>query len=155
MTLKQTLGLRAFGLAKIPLLFLVGPSVIRLSKKACEIKIPLNYLTKNHLGSMYFGVLAVGADCAGGMIAMEAIKASKKKVSLIFKDFKAEFFKRAESTVHFTCSDGDAIQKQVQATVRSKKRVNSTVEVIATTPKVSGDEPVAKFWLTLSLKCRD
>ncbi len=155
MGLKETLGLRAFGLAKIPLLFLVGPSVIRISKKVCEIKIPLNYLTKNHLGSMYFGVLAVGADCAGGMIAMEAIKASKKKVSLIFKDFKAEFFKRAESAVHFTCSDGDAIQKQVQETVRSKKRVNATVVVIATTPKVSGDEPVAKFWLTLSLKCRD
>jgi len=155
MSLKQTLGLRAFGLAKIPLLFLVGPSVIRLSKKDCEIKIPLNYLTKNHLGSMYFGVLSVGADCAGGMMAMEAIKASKKKVSLLFKDFKAEFLKRAESAVHFTCSDGDAIQKQVRETVRTKKRVNSTVEVTATTPKISGDEPVAKFWLTLSLKCRD
>lgn len=152
MSWRQTLGLRSFSFFKIPLIFLVSPSVVKLTSKVCEIKIPLNWVTKNHLGSMYFGVLAVGADCAGGLIAMETIRTSKKEVSLVFKDFKAEFLKRPEADVHFKCSDGEDIRHMVQQTLKSKQRVNRTVHVIATTPKISGDEPVAKFELTLSLK---
>lgn len=152
---KQTLSLRAFGLLNIPSLFMVSPSVVRLSDKECEVKIPLNWITRNHLGTMYFGVLAMGADCAGGLIAMEAIRKSKKKVALLFKDFKADFLKRAEGDVHFICKEGKKIREQVEETIKSGKRTNRTVHILAITPKVSGDEPVAKFELTLSLKAKD
>lgn len=152
---KETLNLRLFGLAKIPLLFLASPSVVRLTAKECEVRIPLNWLTRNHLKSMYFGTLAMGADCAGGLMAMDAIRKSGKKVSLIFKDFQAQFLKRAEGDVHFICKDGEEIRKQVAETIRTKKRVNRTLNVVATTPKVSGKEAVAKFQLTLSLKYRE
>ena len=152
---KETLSLRLFGLAKIPLLFLASPSVVGLTKKDCEIKIPLNWLTRNHLKSMYFGALAMGADCAGGLIAMDAIRKSGKKVSLIFKDFQAQFLKRAEGDVHFLCHDGEAIRKQVQETILTKKRTNRSITITAITPKDSGAEPVAKFVLTLSLKCHE
>lgn len=155
MKLKETLALRTFGLFKIPLLFYVGPSILKLSDKACEVKIPLSYRTKNHLGCMYFGVLAAGADCAGGLMGMQAIKKSGKKVDLLFKDFKAEFLRRAEGDVHFKCLDGALIKKQVADTIRSGKRVNRTMKIVATTPKVSGNEPVALFELTLSVKSRE
>ncbi len=152
--LKETLALRAFGLFKIPLLFSARPTIIEINKKRCEVKIPLNYWTRNHLKSMYFGTLAMGADCAGGLLAMQAIRASKKNVVLIFKDFHADFLKRAEGDVHFICEDGTKIEKQVKETIASGERTNQTLKIIATTPKVSGDEPVAKFLLTLSLKLK-
>ncbi len=150
--LKETLALRAFGLFKIPLLFSVRPTIVEVNKKRCEVKIPLNFWTRNHLKSMYFGTLAMGADCAGGLLAMQSIKASKKNVVLIFKDFHADFLKRAESDVHFICEDGAKIEKQVKETIDSGERTNQTLKIVATTPKISGDEPVAKFLLTLSLK---
>jgi len=150
--LKNTLGVRAFGLMNIPLLFIVSPSVLKLNERECEVKIPLNRLTRNHLKSMYFGTLAMGADLAGGLMAMNAIRRSKKKINLIFKDFKADFLMRAEGDVHFICKQGKQIQDQVQETIRSKKRTNQILTILATTPKKSGDEPVAKFLLTLSLK---
>jgi len=150
--LKNTIGIRAFGLLNIPLLFIVSPSVMKLSAKECEVKIPLNRLTRNHLKSMYFGTLAMGADLAGGLLAMQAIRRSKKKINLIFKDFKADFLMRPESDVHFICKEGDKIREQVEETVRSKKRTNQSLKIYAITPKKSGDEPVAKFVVTLSLK---
>src|SRR4051812_37497364 len=104
-TLRETLVLRSFGFFKIPLLFFVSPSVVELTDEKCVVKIPLNRRTRNHLGSMYFGTLAIGADCAGGLIAMRLIQAEKAKVSLVFKDFKAEFLKRPEGDVHFTSED--------------------------------------------------
>ncbi len=150
--LKETLLLRAFGLFKIPLIFFVGPSVVNLNDKECEVVIPLNRRTRNHLNSMYFGTLAIGADCAGGLMAMQAIKKSGKKISMVFKDFKADFLKRPEADVHFICKDGAKTQKQVKQVIQSGERVSQIVHIIATTPKISGDEPVAKFELNLSLK---
>ncbi len=154
LTMKQTVFLRAFGFFKIPLLFYVSPTVVHLSEKACAVKIPLNWRTKNHLGSMYFGTLAVGADCAGGLMAVEAIRKSGQKVSLIFKDFKAEFLKRPEADVVFSCQDGPMILEQVKETIRTGERVNRTLKIKATCPSKLGDEPVALFDLTLSLKAQ-
>lgn len=126
--------------------------MIRLDEEASEVKIPLNFWTRNHLKSMYFGALAIGADCAGGILAMQAIRRSGKKISLVFKDFHAEFLKRPESDVHFLCKDGKKIEKQVKQSIQSGERTEQTLTILATTPKISGEEPVAKFLLTLSLK---
>lgn len=152
MDIKNTIFLRLFGLAKIPMLFACSPEVVKMSPEETIVKIPLNFMTRNHLGCMYFGVLAMGADCAGGLMAMSLIRQSKNKASLLFKDFKADFLRRTEGDVHFTCKDGKKIAAQVKEAIRKKTRVNRTLKIIATTPSVSGDEPVAKFDLTLSLK---
>jgi len=149
---KKTLRVRAWTLAKIPLVFLVRPKVLELTKNRCEVMIPLNYVTRNHFKSMYFGALCMGADLAGGIFAIEVIESSGKKVSFIFKDFKAEFLKRPEKDVHFICEEGEKIKKAIQETIQTKKRVNSTIAIWATTPKITGDEPVAKFLLTISVK---
>ena len=147
-----TLGVRFFGLIKIPLLLFVRPSVIELSRERVVVKIPLRRRTQNHLRSMYFGALAIGADCAGGLIAMCLIKASSQNISLVFKTFTAEFLKRAEGDVYFTCDEGRVISDLVTAAIESEERVETPVHVIATVPGKLGDEPVAKFTLILSLK---
>lgn len=153
-SLKQTMALRAMGLFKIPMIFFLSPSIVELNKQRAIIKIPLTYRSKNHLGSMYFGALAVGADLAGGLIAADLIRKSGKNVALVFKDMKADFLKRPESDVHFTCSDGPAIEDLVQKAIQTKERQNLTFDVIATCPKTFGTQPVAKFSLTLSLKLK-
>jgi len=101
---------------------------------------------------MYFGVLAVGADLAGGLAAMEHIRKSDVNVALIFKDMQAEFLKRAEGDTVFTCVDGDAIQQLVQSSIDSGERMEMPVHIIATVPDRFQDDPVARFRLTLSLK---
>jgi acyl-coenzyme A thioesterase PaaI-like protein len=151
-TLRETMVVRGFSLFKIPLLFFCSPSVLELSDSRCVVRIPRNRRTQNHLKSLYFGALCVGADCAGGLIAMRAIQKRKAPVSLIFKDFQAEFLKRAEGDTHFTCDDGEAILVAVERAIRSGERENIPVRITATVPSKSGDEPVARFTLTLSLK---
>ncbi|MFH2219173.1 MAG: DUF4442 domain-containing protein [Pseudomonadota bacterium] len=147
-----TLVLRYFGFFKIPLLFFARPSVVELSDDRVVVRIPLRRRTKNHLGSMYFGALAIGADCAAGLIAMKFIQMSGRKISLIFKSLNAEFLKRAEGDVNFTCTQGREISSLVDAAVRSTERVETPVDVIATVPAKFGEEPVARFTLMLSLK---
>ena len=150
---QDTLFVRLFGLAKVPLIFFVSPSVIQLDNEICIVKIPLNRRTKNHLNSMYFGVLATGADLAGGLVAMKEITDSKQKVALSFKDFHAEFLKRAEGDVHFICTQIPEIKKFVAEVIASGERMNFPVHIEAVVPS-KGSEVVAKFILTLSLKLK-
>jgi acyl-coenzyme A thioesterase PaaI-like protein len=153
--LKQTCGMRLFGWLKIPLLASVRPSVIELSERRCVIRLPLRRFTKNHLGSMYFGALAIGADCAGGMLAMEEIKRSGGKVSLVFKSFQATFLKRPEADVYFICEEGEAIRDQVRRALDSEERITEPMHVQAAVKLADGSfEPVAEFMLELSLKRR-
>lgn len=150
--LKETAYLRAFGFWKIPMIFLCSPSVLEMSDERVVVKIPLNRRTRNHLKSMYFGVLAVGADVSGGLLAMRRIQQTGEKISLVFKDFKAEFLKRAEGDVHFTCEQGREIAELVEKARASGERVELPLNLTATVPAKLGTEPVARFVLTLSLK---
>lgn len=148
--LKQNLFVNLFGLVKVPLIFFVSPKVIELSDEKCIVSIPLKRRTKNHLGSMYFGVLCTGADIAGGLCAMSEIKKSGQKIQLSFKDFKAEFLKRAYEDVHFVCPQNQEIKAFVDLVSKSDERHNKIVKIDAISAK--SKEVIAKFELTLSLK---
>ena len=150
--LRETLLLRAFGLFKIPMIFFVRPSVVELNDRRVVVKVPLRYRTKNHLGSMYFGVLCTGADCAGGLMAMRLLEPYGKRGSLVFKDFQAVFLKRPTQDVQFLCEDGDLVAELVRKAAASGKREEAPVRVVASI--ASEPEPVARFTLTLSLKIR-
>jgi len=150
-SLKATLLLRAFGFLKIPLLFFLRPRVVEVTEERCVVRIPLGRRSKNHLGSMYFGALCAGADCAGGLMAMQHIRRTGNKVKLVFKDFRADFLKRAEGDVHFTCDSGSAVRELVERAIASGVRQEMPVPIVATVPSLSS-EPVARFALTLSLK---
>jgi hypothetical protein len=84
---------------------------------------------------------------------MHLIKQQPKHISLVFKDFSAEFLKRAEGDVDFCCDQGNEIAELVAQAAASDERVERRLNVIATVPLLS-DEPVARFKLTLSLKRR-
>jgi acyl-coenzyme A thioesterase PaaI-like protein len=150
---KQTWGMRLFGWLKIPLLASVHPAVVELSETRCVVRVPLRRWTRNHLGSMYFGALAIGADCAGGLLAMDQIKRSGGRVSLVFKSFQATFLKRPERDVYFICEDGEAIRDQVRRTLASEERITEPMAIQAAVKAADGSfEPVATFILELSLK---
>lgn len=144
-----------FGLLKVPLIGYVRPKVIALNDKEAVIKIPLKWRTKNHLGSMYFGVMATAADICSGLAAMKQIVLSGKNVHLSFKDFHGDFHKRAEGDTYFTCDQGYEIQNFVSEVITTKERMNMPIRVVATVPDQFGDEPVATFTLTLSLKYKE
>jgi acyl-coenzyme A thioesterase PaaI-like protein len=152
---KETLFVRAFALAKVPLLFLTRPRVVKMSDEVSVLALPFSKMNKNHLGSLYFGALCIGAEATGGVMAMRLLQKIKTgKGSLIFKDFKASFLKRAEGETIFTCKDGLAIRDAVARAAETFERVEIPVHITATVPEKLGEEPVATFVLTLSLKVR-
>jgi acyl-coenzyme A thioesterase PaaI-like protein len=150
---KDRLLLRLVGV-KIPMLLFVGPRVVRLDEEGCEVRIPLGWRTRNHLKVMYVGVLCAGADLAAGLNALSAIRASGRRVDLLFKDLRADFMRRADGDVLFRSSAGPGVAAAVRRTVETGERVTIPVEVVATVPGKHGDEPVARFTMGLTMKAR-
>ncbi len=150
--LRDTAMIRAFTLFKIPALFFARPTVVELSDERCVVRIRLTRRTKNHVGAMYIGCLVAGADLAGGLIAMRFGQQKKVKLNLLFKDLKADFLARAEGDVYFTCEQGSVVHAAVEKAIATGERQNLPVEIVATAPDKKGDEPVARFTLTLSMK---
>lgn len=136
---------------KIPLIAFLRPKVIELSDKKAEILIRLNRRSKNHLNAMYFGALTIGAELACALKAVELVFIKKKKVNFLFKDFKAEFLKRAESDVYFICEQTKDVEDLIEKALISGQREEKVIVGKAYEQK-NKTEPVMTFELTLSLK---
>lgn len=147
------LFLWAFSHFKVPMIGYAKPHLIHLDDKKIVVRLPLNRRTRNHLNSMYFGALAVGADLAGGMHAFYHAKKMHCKISLAFKSFQAQFLRRPEFDVYFVCEEGEIIKDMVSASKSSGERINKTIQITAYTHyQLQSQEEIAQFNLELSIK---
>ena len=150
----ESMKLRMITWWQIPVICYCRPQIIHLDDEYCKLRIPFNWRTRNHVQSMYIGVFTVGADLTGGLLTLSSIRKRKRKVVLIFKDFNANFFKRAEKDVIFICRDGVEIDHAVQQAVDKGERINLPINTTAMLSQDTEDDPVANSRLTLSMKDR-
>lgn len=141
-----------FGKLNVPMIGYLRPRLIKLTDQEIVIKLRLTRRSKNHLHSMYFGALAVGADLAGGLHGYYLAKRAGVKISLAFKSFQAQFLKRPESDVYFVCTMGDVVKDMLAESQTTKQRINKPLVVTAYTHYPHQSEEVASFVLELSLK---
>lgn len=139
------------GCFKIPLIGFVRPRLLSIDDDTVRVQINLKRRTKNHLNSMYFGALAVGADIAGGIHAFYFAELADAKVSFAFKGMKADFIKRAESNIIFESNDGKLVQKAIEESRGSGERINQAIQVVASD---KNNEIVATFEMIVSVKCK-
>lgn len=139
-----------FGLVKIPVIGFVRPKVIDLKEHSLSVKIPLRRRTRNHVNSMYLGVMTVGADLACGLLAFEKVKRLGLKTAPVFKNMNANYIKRAEGHVVFLCAAGEVIDTMITKAQQTGERVTENVRVEAW----CNDEMVATFDMGLSFKVR-
>ncbi len=143
--------LRLMGIFKIPMIGYVKPRLIQMTDRDVLVRIKLRRRTKNHLKSMYFGALAVGADVTAGLHAFYFCDELNVRPSFAFKGMKAEFIKRAETDVEFSCTEGQVIREQVLKAIQTNERQNHWVKVTA---KDLNGEIVALFEMEISVKIK-
>jgi len=152
--LKMNAFLRVYTFMKIPLISWIHPSVVELNGERSVLKIPLSRRTRNHLHSMYFGAMAIGAEVSVALKAVKTIVDSKKPVDYVFKDFKAEFHKRAEGDVHFIFEDARGVEELTKLAIESGERQTKTFHGYAVVPSKDPNEKVLTYAVTLSMKLR-
>lgn len=139
------------GVFKIPMIHFVRPKLLTCSPELIQIKIPFRRRTKNHLNSMYFGALNIGADLAAGLFVYYHGQRYNKQVTLAFKSAKSQFLKRPESDVVFSCLEGPLIVNKIEEAINEDIRINFVLPVSA---KNSMNEEVALFDMEVSIRIK-
>jgi Domain of unknown function (DUF4442) len=96
--LKMTALVNAYSAFRIPLLAFITPRIVELTDTRSAVRVRFGLRTRNHLGVMYFGALAMGAELSIALKVVQELYHSGKKIDFIFKDFQCEFLKRATAT---------------------------------------------------------
>lgn len=146
---KMQWNLWLFSWVKIPMIAYCRPKIVTWNEETVVLRIRKSRRTKNHLKSMYFGALMVGADLAAGLHAFAFTVAEKKKISLAFKSCNAQFIKRPDTDVYFEAKAGAIVRKMIAESETKLERVNAIIPV--SIKDVHG-EIVAQVDMELSLR---
>lgn len=148
---KLTWMIRLLSLLKVPLLGLCLPQVKALDSQKAIVQIRRWWLTSNHVGSMYFGALAMGAELSVATQLLMRMGAEKLPVTFIFKDAQFQFLSRAEGNVSFQTDEVPKVDELIAECLKTKTRCDKTINGYAYTI----DDPLKKiltYQITLSIK---
>jgi hypothetical protein len=145
------LRLKLFFLRHMPMGLLNGLRIVALDTKHASVTVPYNYLTKNPFHSLYFAVQSMAAELSSGAMAIAAVKAAPRPVSMLVFDMQAKFTKKAQSKVTFTCNDGKALNQAVSETLKTGE--GRTVTITSIGIDEAGDQ-VSEFQFTWTFKAK-
>lgn len=152
-SLKMTALINGMSWAKLPLLAFISPRVIKCTGPQSIVQVGLGFRTRNHLGVMYFGALAMGAELSIALKAVQEIQRSGQRIDFLFKNFKCEFHKRADGDVHFICDEAEKVAELIHESATSAERLERTFKGRAIVPS-KGEESIMDYELTLTVKNR-
>ena len=110
-----------FTLLKLPSVWLCGIRVTSLEQSFCEAKVKHRWINQNPFNSMFWAVQGMAAELTTGMLLMQEIQISKRKVSMLVLNNKANFSKKAQGRITFSCNSADLITNAIKKLYETDK----------------------------------
>lgn len=134
-------------LLKLPSAIFWRLRINTLTPEKCQVSIPYFWRSQNPFKSIYFAALAGAAELSTGALCQLAL-AGKGQFSMLVVDFRAEYFKKANSKITFSCEQGSELFDLIESL---KVGETAQLTMISTGTNPSG-EMVARFFVTWSFK---
>ncbi len=106
---------------KLPSVWWCGIRVKEISSKSCRANVRLGWFNKNPFKSLFWAVQGMASELTTGMLIMQAITKSKKNISMLVLNNKANFSKKAKGLISFNCYQGEKINEVINKLLESKK----------------------------------
>ncbi len=113
--------INAFMFFKLPLAWLSGMRVKKLNETTCEVFIKHKWINQNPFKSMFWAAQGMAAEMSTGVLVMQAIAATDKKVSMLVTHQEGSFFKKATGNIEFTCNAGDTINNAIALSAKTNE----------------------------------
>ena len=142
---------RLFLIAKLPMAWISGLKVNKVTAERAQISIRYKYLNQNPFKSMYFACQAMAAEMSTGLLAMGYIDIHSQKISMLVMDLNCKFTKKAVGEIQFVCEDGILVKEAINKAVNSNEGV--LCEMISNGYDQKGDI-VSSFKIIWSFKLK-
>jgi hypothetical protein len=149
--LKNPVLLKIFFLRFLPMAMFAGLRLDKLETTNSIVSVPFKWLTKNPFKSMYFAVQSMAAEFSTAVLLAGKIQETKSDIALIIVSLRADFIKKAQSRITFTCEDGLISDEVIQNALTSESA--ELIEMKSVGLDKSGVK-VSEFYITWSLKKR-
>ena len=149
-TFRNNFKMRFFFLARFPSAAWWGFKVLSCTHLRSEVSLPYGWRTKNPFQSIYFAALAGAGEFATGILGIIAMQ-NRKDISMLVVRQEAEFIKKVNTKITFTCDQGQEVIDTVQKAMDTGEAYHITMEAIGR--NATGDM-VCKVRITWSFKKR-
>ncbi|WP_271406450.1 DUF4442 domain-containing protein [Tenacibaculum soleae] len=140
-----------FTLFKLPSAYICGIKVKSITEEKSLVTVKHRWINQNPFKSMFWAVQGMAAELSTGILVMQSIDASKRKVSMLVTNMNATFTKKATGRIMFECNDGVAIKEAIQKSVETGEG-----QIVLVTSEGINKEgvSVSKFEFEWSLKVK-
>jgi hypothetical protein len=108
---------------QIPLIWFSGIKVYAFNRNNCVVKLPFTRRTKNPFQSVYFAAQCMAAELSTGLLMMAETLETGKKCSMLVTDMKANFIKKANMDIYFSCDPKSIIVDAINFSLQTKEPV--------------------------------
>ena len=104
---------------KLPLAWIGGVRVKEITDTSCIVKIKHRWMNQNPFKSMFWAAQGMAAEMSTGVLVIQKIQESGKKVSMLVTHQQGSFTKKATGLIRFECHDGELIQQAIEASAKT------------------------------------
>lgn len=140
-----------FLLFQLPSAWISGVRLKSISDNEAIVTAKHRWINQNPFNSMYFGVLAMGAELSSGILVMKKVQDSGRNISLLVTGTHASFTKKARGRINFICNEGNTIDDKIAQTIETSEGVQ--FELTSNAHDESGDL-VCSFVFQWSIKVK-
>ena len=116
--------INVFNFFKLPSVCWCGIRVTKIDHISCQVKVVHRWINQNPFKSMFWAVQGMAAELTTGVLIMEAIQNSKRKVSMLVLNNRANFSKKARGKVLFECDEKQKLSKAMNQLVKTQQPQN-------------------------------
>ena len=113
--------INAFNFFKLPSVWWCGIRVTKIDDISCQVKVAHRWINQNPFKSMFWAVQGMAAELTTGVLIMEAIHNSKRKVSMLVLNNRANFSKKARGKVLFECDEKQKLIKSINTLIKTQE----------------------------------
>ena len=110
-----------FNFFKLPSVWWCGIRVTKIDDISCQVKVIHRWINQNPFKSMFWAVQGMAAELTTGVLIMEAIQISNRKVSMLVLNNRANFSKKATGKVMFECDQKQKLSKAMNQLIMSEE----------------------------------
>ena len=113
--------LNLFTFFRLPSVWWCGIRVKKIEEAYCEARVVHRWINQNPFQSMFWAVQGMAAELTTGVLIMQAIHESNRKISMLVLNNRANFTKKARGKISFSCDPEQKIAFAMKELTSSQK----------------------------------
>ncbi|WP_027075524.1 DUF4442 domain-containing protein [Maribacter antarcticus] len=109
--------LNLFTFFKLPAAWWCGVRLKFIDKTKAVVTVTHGWRNQNPFKSMFWAVQGMAAELSTGVLMIDQIEDSGRKISMLVANNNANFSKKAKGRITFTCEDGHVIKNALDKTI--------------------------------------